>query len=312
MTNFKEILKNWNLNFLEIKKDVTFYGSSERSDLRIAILDEKKDIYVLEKINEKEIFKKEKIAQKIFNLKNNYSDLEINPYLANIENKFVTNFENENWLLSHFIENKKLNREKYLDEAWRGQVMADFIIKLNKASTIFKSNEEIFSLPKYIQKIKKDMTIFHPQEKEKLKNIFEYLEKNFFPIYANLKIKFCHGDYHPINILWGEDDIKAVIDWEFCGFKPEMYDNANMVGCLGMEDPQTFKKDIVKIFLNDLKNSKIFEKLSWDYFFDLILAIRFSWLAEWLRKNDQEMIELEIVYMNLLLDNKKYLKQIWE
>jgi homoserine kinase type II len=91
-----------------------------------------------------------------------------------------------------------------------------------------------------------------------------------------------------------------------------MYDVANMIGCLGMEDPQTLKKDIIKLFLEKIKNENIFQELSWSYLFDLILAIRFSWLAEWLRKNDKEMIELEIIYMNLLLDNKNYLKKFWK
>ncbi len=313
MIDYKKILQNWNINFFEINKNISFYGSPERSDQRTALTDDKNNIYVLEKINEKIKFKKENIAQKIFELKKTNSDLKINPYLLNKNNNFITEFEDNFWLLSVFIENEKLDREKYLDESWRGKLMANFIIKLNKTSKIFKlKNEEVFSLPKYINKIKKDMIIFHPQEKEQLKNVFIYLEKNFFPIYDNLKTNFCHGDFHPINILWGENEIKSVIDWEFCGFKPEMYDVANMIGCLGMEDPQTLKKDIIKLFLEKIKNENIFQELSWSYLFDLILAIRFSWLAEWLRKNDKEMIELEIIYMNLLLDNKNYLKKFWK
>ncbi len=50
-------------------------------------------------------------------------------------------------------------------------------------------------------------------------------------------ISFCHGDLHPLNVIWGEKSIRAVIDWEFSGIKPEIYDLANMLGCLGMEDP---------------------------------------------------------------------------
>lgn len=313
MINYKELLKNWDINFFDINTDVSFYGSPERSDLRLAITDNKNNIFVLEKIKGEIKLKKEIIARKVFELKKNNPNLKINPYLLNKTNKFVVDFENDIWLLSNFIENKKLNREKYLDEVWRGKVMADFIIELNKASTFFKlDNEEIFSLPKYIEKIKKDMEIFHPQEKEKLNNIFNYLEKNFFPVYPNLTINFCHGDFHPVNILWGEDEIKSVIDWEFCGFKPEMYDVANMIGCLGMEDPQTLKKEISKLFIKKIKNANIFQNISWNYFFDLVLAIRFSWLAEWLRKNDEEMIKLEIIYMHLLLDNKDYLEKIWK
>ncbi|BBO77311.1 hypothetical protein DSCW_47280 [Desulfosarcina widdelii] len=34
----------------------------------------------------------------------------------------------------------------------------------------------------------------------------------------------------------------------------------------------------------------------------LMLAIRFAWLSEWMRKNDRPMIQLEADYMSLLLD----------
>ena len=43
---------------------------------------------------------------------------------------------------------------------------------------------------------------------------------------------FAHGDYHPLNVIWTKAGIAAVIDWEFSGLKPEMYDAAILVGCL--------------------------------------------------------------------------------
>jgi len=42
-----------------------------------------------------------------------------------------------------------------------------------------------------------------------------------------------------------------------------------------------------------------------------ILAQRFPWLAEWLRKRDTEMVELEIAYLRLLKDNLPVLKESW-
>jgi len=39
---------------------------------------------------------------------------------------------------------------------------------------------------------------------------------------------------------------EALIDWEFCGLRPEMYDAALVVGCLGMEDPRSLTGDLVK------------------------------------------------------------------
>ena len=47
------------------------------------------------------------------------------------------------------------------------------------------------------------------------------------------------------------------------------------------------------------------------YLPEFIIAIRFAWLSEWLRKKDNDMISLECDYMDLLTDNTKTLKQAW-
>jgi len=44
----------------------------------------------------------------------------------------------------------------------------------------------------------------------------------------------------------------------------------------------------------------------------MIIAIRFGWLSEWLRNQDTEMIELETVYMNLLMENADTLIDLWD
>ncbi len=40
---------------------------------------------------------------------------------------------------------------------------------------------------------------------------------------------------------------------------------------------------------------------------EFIIAVRFAWLAQWLRNGDHEMIELELVYMKILVDNQAVL-----
>ena len=65
------------------------------------------------------------------------------------------------------------------------------------------------------------------------------------------------------------------------------------------------------IFLEEIKNSELIEKKSLQYLLECIIALRFGWLAEWLRKNDVEMIDLEITYMHLLATNKDLIKNKW-
>ncbi len=131
------------------------------------------------------------------------------------------------------------------------------------------------------------------------------------PTYEKLPVAFCHGDYHPLNIIWSTNDIKCVIDWEFCGFKSELYDVANLIGCIGVEDPQSLLGELVKSFIARMNKSGIISKISWKYLLDFIVALRFAWMAEWLRRNDKEMIRLELDYMRLLIDNKNILQKSW-
>ncbi len=310
--DYKKILSFWNLTFSATKEEVSFYGSPERSDFRVAVIGKTDQIFVLEKINPNFVKHKEEIAQNIFLLQKENPKLEIVAYLKNKNNSFVTLVENDFWLLSPFISGVPLNRKNYLDESWRGDAMADFILHFkNKADKLFTKPKNVFSLPEYVEKICADMEKFNPKEREVLDPIIKHLQQNFFSIYPQLPTAFCHGDYHPVNILWGEKEIKGVIDWEFCGFKPEMYDVANMVGCLGMEHPNTLSKKIVLNFLQKFKQTQIFSPLHWQQFINTIIALRFAWLSEWLRKKDTEMIELEIDYLFLLLDNKDNLEKIW-
>jgi len=85
------------------------------------------------------------------------------------------------------------------------------------------------------------------------------------PAYEKLPVAFCHGNYHPLNVIWSTDNIKCVIDWEFCGYKSELYDVANFIGCIGVEDPKSLTGDFVKGFIADMKESKIITKASWMY-----------------------------------------------
>ena len=41
-----------------------------------------------------------------------------------------------------------------------------------------------------------------------------------------------------------------------------------------------------------------------------MLAIRFAWLSEWMRKRDRLMIRMEADFMSLLLNHRQELKSI--
>jgi homoserine kinase type II len=39
--------------------------------------------------------------------------------------------------------------------------------------------------------------------------------------------------------------------------------------------------------------------------------LRFAWLSEWLRRDDREMVDLEAVFIGLLLENRETLEKGW-
>ena len=146
---------------------------------------------------------------------------------------------------------------------------------------------------------------------DKFQPVVNFLENNYFTFSDEMPLAFCHGDFHPLNIIWGNKKINSVIDWEFMGYKTEIYDVANMIGCIGIEDPNSLTGGLVVNFIKDLKNSQMISDFSWEHLLESIIAQRFGWLSEWLRKNDLEMQEMEEVYLKLLIKKQDVLKNCW-
>ena len=111
------------------------------------------------------------------------------------------------------------------------------------------------------------------------------------------------------NIIWDKDEIKAVIDWEFAGIKPDLYDAANLVGCAGIENPNGLGMDMVMTFVDELRKTAVISETGWRFFPEYVLALRFAWLSEWLRKKDVEMIDLEFAYMKILVDHMAEIRE---
>ena len=50
----------------------------------------------------------------------------------------------------------------------------------------------------------------------------------------------------------------------------------------------------------------------WQHLAEWVVAIRFAWLSDWLRRRDREMIDLEVTYIHLLIHNRRALKDYWK
>ncbi|MFZ5563085.1 MAG: aminoglycoside phosphotransferase family protein [Thermodesulfobacteriota bacterium] len=308
----RTVARHWGLGFNVLCSDLYLQGSPERCLCRAAFEDGAGRLFVLEQIAPSQRERKHFICRVLDQL---YAGglQQIAPYLKTPAGQSPALCEGAWWLISPFIPGTPLNRPAYIQDGSKGDSLARFLCDLSRhAKTILPDPAwPTFSLKGYILRMEQDMARHDPDVGKRIVSVLDFLKNFFLDLHDSLPSAFCHGDYHPLNIIWQNDTVAAVIDWEFCGFKPDIYDAANLVGCVGMEHPSGLTGGMVLSFLDAMRRDSSISPRSWGLFAEFVLALRFAWLAEWLRKKDKEMIDLEIVYMHLLMKNMDALKSAW-
>jgi homoserine kinase type II len=278
----------------------------------MVVLDSSEQAFVLEEISPSLIARKREIARVLENLAKNGLK-RVHPCRPNRQAAIMAEHAGRYWQLRDYLPGAFLPRPEYLDEPWRGRELGAFLIALHdtsaKAQITF--TEGPFSIVHFIEDFVKKLEIYRPDLIEEIYPVLDFLSGDFFQTHDNLPQAFCHGDYHPLNVVWSADSILSVIDWEFCGVKPEAYDLALLIGCVGVEDPQALTGPLVRSLLRRIREGGIYAGQSWKMLPELVMALRFAWLSEWLRKDDLEMVRLELDYLNLLLVNRSVLISVW-
>lgn len=292
------ILKQWGIRRFDIRPNEFIHGSPERALARTVVEDPKGNRYVLEQLSSAAFENKNRIAERIDRLHRN--GLCVSPYLKGDDGHWIQRQHGFCWQLAPFIQGISLNRNIYWKEGWRGAAIGHFLSDLSMISSHWKPDGPVFSLPEFIDNLLQRIERNDPKHLPEIVPIADFLRRRFYPVADDVSPAFCHGDPHPLNTLWGEHQIIAVIDWEFCGWKSSLYDAALVVGCVGAEAPKALQGDFISAFLDTVGNRRIYLKEEMDLFPMFVLAIRFGWLSEWLRMKDVEMIEFERFYMNLL------------
>jgi len=303
---------SWGLEAVALRGDLAISGSPERSEFRCVVEGADKSLVVLEIIQSHDREKKQAISDRLeFLARNGLS--RIHPYLLNQDARQIIECDGHLWQASPYLPGVPLDRPTYAFEGWRGRVMAEFLVELRQASQNLPEGlaTRPFSILSYIDTLVGQIRVREPGVFEKLVPILSFLKKRLVPEHGLLPVAFCHGDYHPMNMIWSQAGLKAVIDWEFCGTKPEIYDAALLIGCIGIEDPDALAGPLVREFIRDLKAAQVLSTISWRVLMEMIIAIRFAWLAEWLRTKDSEMIETETVYLHLLMSHADDLMALW-
>jgi homoserine kinase type II len=307
-----EIVSSWNLKYRNFRSDLDIAGSPERTLYRAVIEDEDQGLWVLEAIFPDSSKHKLLISNTLAYLRGEGIET-IHPYLSNDGNTSLIRYENEHWQIRPYVEGSPLPRPSYVLDGWRGRLCAEFLLDLrDKARDIpFFDQERPFSMTRFIDEMSDTMERYNPETRKGLRKAFDFVEQEFVGVHDTFPVVFCHGDFHPLNVIWSEDNIKSVIDWEFLGPKPEVYDIATLIGCVGFEEPAGLTKGLVTELISRMKKADVLSNLSWEYLAEWVVAIRFAWLSDWLRRRDREMVGLEVAYINLLVDNRRNLKNAW-
>lgn len=299
----------WGIEMIRLRSDLALAGSPERTAWRSVVEAEDSRLFVLEKVPSRVYSRKRQIAATLQWL-SDHGLQQIVTCLPDSDDDTVTLINTGMWhglwQLIPYLTGVYLDRSAYALDAWRGEAAADFLIDLDRICRKHHAEPDnaFFSIAVYCRTLFTTLTNRHPDIAAAYRPFMDHLEAHLFPIHDQLPMGFCHGDFHPLNIIWGEQDIRAVIDWEFCGIKSEIFDLANLLGCLGIEDPHNLAGPFAGSLVQRLRDANVFSDASWNALPDLIIAIRFAWLSEWLRKNDGPMIGLEADYMALLIKHR--------
>ena len=306
------VLRLWGLQLRKIREDIPIAGSPDRCLFRLVIEDREGKLFILEDLEAEFIPHKKKIAKALAYLSEK-GLTEVRSYLSLDEEEYIATWQNHYWQVSPYVDGIPLERPEYAFDGWRGPVLADFLIDLwRKSENVpFLDKAQPFSIISFNMDFLAKIQSREPGLYERVRPAVEFLDQKFVGAHENLPVRFCHGDYHSLNVIWSVSGINAVIDWEFLGYKPEIYDIAMMIGCLGMEKPQSLTGALVFEFVKCLKESELIAKSSWSVLFEFVLALRFAWLSDWLKRSDPEMIDLETVYIQLLLDNREIFIRSW-
>jgi homoserine kinase type II len=312
-TDLQKILKSWGIVFLRKREDLLIAGSPERCLSRFVVEAREGGLFVLERIAPEQRFRRIEMGAVLQTLRERGFG-KIQSYLPDREGAYVARCGRDFWQISPYAHGLSLSRPEYIFHGWRGSILADFLVDLRKAAApgLPLDDRKPFSIIHFIDDLQERMKRHNPAVFKKTEEIIAFLHRDFADVHNGLPVIFCHGDLHPLNVIWADSDIITVIDWEFMGCKGAFYDVANLIGCIGMEHPAGLTGQLVQEFLLVLKKAGFLSPLSLQYLVEAVIALRFAWLSEWLRKGDREMVDLEVVYLKLLREHGDVLREKWK
>lgn len=304
MHDLAAILANWSLPWPRrappVRPDRPIPGSPERCLSRRVVADEAENLYVLETIAPDRLAGRERMAALTAALAD--AGLRVAcAYLPCRHGGFTARIDDTAHQLCRYAAGDPPPRPEYASRPGHGRALGIFLAELRQAAStaVLPPGLTDFSLAPYAERLARDMARHAPAALTRLRPILDNLA-DFLAAEPAMPRALCHGDVHPLNVVWSGEHIVGVIDWEFAGYKHELYDAANALGCVGIEDPASFKHGAAAALLATLRETGLVTEANARWLRPAVMAGRLGWLAEWLRRDDREMIALEMDYLDLI------------
>ena len=306
-----ENLSLWGLQPGTHRTDISLPGSPERCLARMAVEDAQGTIWVLERLRPGQPDRRERIGRSLAYLA--AAGLPVPAYLPGPDGRYCVEKDGFHYQVSPFVAGDPLPQPEFIHDAGRGQSLGRFLTDLLRVGPGVREfdHEPRFVLEDYINELMGAMRPRRPEAHEALLPVLAVLAP-LFEAWNDLPLALCHGDFHPLNIIWHGSGVGAVIDWEFTGMRPALFDVANCLGCVGIEDPPALVRGLAPALLQTLDASGCLDTMSLGLLPELLLGMRFAWISEWLRQKDAEMADLELRYMRLLANSLDTLLPAWK
>ncbi|WP_207264961.1 phosphotransferase [Desulfovibrio sp. Huiquan2017] len=306
-----DLLSLWGLPDGHPRTDIILPGSPERCRSRRAVEDERGRVWMLEALHPGQFGRRERIGRALDKLSR--AGLPVPAYLAGPDGRYVVEHDGQYYQLSPYVPGDPLPQPEFIEDDARGESLGAFLCRLREMSGTVREfdDEPPFLLEGYVNDLMTVMAERRPDLHRALTSVPPALLP-LFEAWNGLPSAFCHGDFHPLNVIWHGRAAVAVIDWEFAGIRPCLFDAANCLGCVGIEDPAALVRGLAPALLRTLRRGLYLDKDSFRLLPELILGLRFAWMSEWLRRKDEEMIEIEVAYMRLLANSLDTLLPAWQ
>lgn len=286
------------LEYARVFPGMFVQGSPERSVFRTVAADSRGRRWVVEQIPQHREMHKQNTARYMAAF--SAAGLPVMAYASGTDGSPLQEIDGLWWQLQPFAQGIELDRSTYWNDGRRGELLAHLLADMYRVAEERRFDGPRFSLPQYVDELSQTIRSEQPELYEHVAPYVAWLSSELFSVYETLPFGFCHGDPHPANVIWGEDRIIALIDFEFAGTKPRLYDAALILGCVGSEAPGALDAAFLERFLAVLTERGVCSYNDRKMLFVLAAAIRFGWLSEWLRREDEEMIGFELFYLRHL------------